>query len=159
MASEIENVKVLSRGYVLHKGEAETLVGGNGEVTVVASPATGSPKFAMRTQQLRPGSSIPIHRHEYADEAFFVHHGSGVGVVGDERGTLAEGDALYIPRGVWHGFETGSEELDLVWVIAPPGLEDFFRATRVPPGTPLPDLTPEEMEQIGLKHGIRNKPE
>jgi hypothetical protein len=43
--------------------------------------------------------------------------------------------------------------------IAPPGLEEFFRETRVPPGTPLRNLTPEQMEKIGLKHGLEKKPE
>ena len=146
-----------AQGYVLHQGEAETLVGGNGEVTIIASPATNSPHFAMGTQQLRRRSFIAVHRHEYADEAFFVRDGSGVGIIGENRSTLGAGDALYIPRGVWHGFETESDDLNLVWFIAPPGLEEFFRETRVPPGTALPSLTPEQMEQIGLKHGIRNK--
>lgn len=149
----------LSQGYVLGMGEAETLVGGNGEVTIIASPKTSSSHFAMGTQVLRAGTAIPLHRHEHADEAFFVHQGGGVGVVGERRSALAEGDALFVPRGVWHGFSAENEDLEVVWVIAPPGLDDFFRETRVPPGTPLLSLTPEEMEQIGLKHGIRNKPD
>jgi hypothetical protein len=49
--------------------------------------------------------------------------------------------------------------LNVVWFIAPPGLEEFFRETRVPPGTPLRNLTPEQMEKIGLKHGLEKKPE
>jgi quercetin dioxygenase-like cupin family protein len=146
-----------SDGYVLHPDEAELLLGGNGQVTIIASPATGSPHFAMGTQQLLPGTSIPVHRHEHADEAFFVHSGTGVGIVGETRTDLREGDAVYVPRGVWHGFEADTDELGVVWFIAPPGLEEFFRETRVPPGTPLPSLTPEQMEQIGLRHGIRNK--
>jgi hypothetical protein len=49
--------------------------------------------------------------------------------------------------------------LNVVWFIAPPGLEEFFRETRVPPGTPLRNLTPEQMETIGLKHDLEKKPE
>jgi quercetin dioxygenase-like cupin family protein len=112
----------------------------------------------MGTQELRSGSSIPMHRHEHADEAFFVHDGNGIGVVGETRKSLSKGDAAYIPRGVWHGFETGTNNLNVFWFIAPPGLEEFFRETRVPPGTPLRNLTPEQMEKIGQKYGIENKP-
>ena len=147
-----------SVGYVLDAGHAETLIGGNGEVTIIASPKTDSDRFAMGTQVLRAGTGIPVHRHEHADEAFFVHEGSGVGIVGESRSALAEGDALFVPRGVWHGFSAENEDLEVVWVIAPPGLDDFFRETRVPPGTPLLSFTPEEMERIGLKHGITNRP-
>jgi len=100
-----------------------------------------------------------MHRHEHADEAFFVHDGHGIGVVGETRKSLSKGDAVYIPRGVWHGFETDTDNLNVVWFIAPPGLEEFFRETRVPPGTPLRNLTPEQMEKIGLKHGLEKKPE
>jgi quercetin dioxygenase-like cupin family protein len=140
-----------SSGYVL--------VGGPGLMKIFTSPATGSSHFAMGTQELRSGSSIPMHRHEHADEAFFVHDGHGIGVVGETRKSLSKGDAAYIPRGVWHGFETDTESLNVVWFIAPPGLEEFFRETRVPPGTPLRNLTPEQMEKIGLKHGLEKKPE
>ena len=139
-------------------GEVETLVGGNGQATITTSPITGSQHFAMGTQQLKPNSSIPVHRHEFADEAFYVQGGSGVGVVGEEHHRLSSGDAVFIPRGVWHGFQTDAEDLNVVWVIAPPGLDEFFRETRVPPETPLRSLTPEQMERIGLKHGITNKP-
>ena len=58
-----------------------------------------------------------------------------------------------------HGFETDTDNLNVVWFIAPPGLEEFFRETRVPPGTPLRNLTPEQMETIGLKHDLEKKPE
>ena len=152
-------VSVARGGYILHPPEAERLVGANGEVAILASPATGSPHFAMGTQLLRSGTSIPVHRHEYADEAFFVHAGTGLGIVGETRTTLQEGDAIYVPRGVWHGFEADTHDLRVVWFIAPPGLEEFFRETRVPPGTPLRAFTPEQMEQIGLRHGIRNEDE
>ncbi|HEX9698917.1 MAG TPA: cupin domain-containing protein [Acidobacteriota bacterium] len=154
---ESEVQSSVARGYVLPPDDAETLVGGNGVVTIIASPSTGSEIFAMGTQKLYPNSSIPVHRHEHADEAFFVHQGGGVGIVGDRHTVLSPGDAVYVPRGVWHGFETGTEELNVVWFIAPPGLEQFFRETRVEPGTPLRNLTPEQMEQIGLRHGIRNR--
>ena len=100
-----------------------------------------------------------MHRHEHADEAFFVHDGHGIGVVGETRKSLSKGDAVHIPRGVWHGFETDTDNLNVVWFIAPPGLKEFFRETRVPPGTPLRNLTPEQMEKIGLKHGLEKKPE
>jgi hypothetical protein len=51
-----------SSGYVLHSAEAETLVGGPGLMKIFTSPATGSSHFAMGTQELRSGSSIPMHR-------------------------------------------------------------------------------------------------
>jgi hypothetical protein len=40
-----------------------------------------------------------------------------------------------------------------MWIVTPPGLEGFFREVGSSPGTPLKQLSPAEMEEIGRKHG------
>ena len=44
-----------------------------------------------------------------------------------------------------------------LWVVAPPGLEDFFREVASAPGAPPRQLTREQLNEIAQKHGIRVK--
>ena len=146
-------------GYVLRADEGEVLQRGKGNtVTIKVDPKTGSPNMALGTQNLEAGSGIPVHMHEQEDEVLFVHEGGGVAVLGDQRKIIGKGDTVYIPHGVWHGVETKDTGINLLWVVTPPGLEEFFRAVSSPLGTPPKVLTPAQIEDIGHKHGLRFKP-
>jgi len=50
------------------------------------------------------------------DELYVVAQGSGVFVNGDERHAFASGDALFVPAGVPHRFESFSDDF-AVWVM------------------------------------------
>jgi hypothetical protein len=60
-----------------------------------------------------------------------------------------------VPKGVWHGVENPDSELLLLWVVAPPGLEAFFREVASVPGAPPRELTREQLDEIARKHGMR----
>ncbi|MDA2923948.1 cupin domain-containing protein [Acidobacteria bacterium AH-259-L09] len=146
-------------GFVLQPNEGEVLLlrrPGGGRVTIKVDPVnTGSMRVAMGTQQMEVGYRIPVHQHEHQDEILFVHNGHGIAILDDERVTLEPGTTVYIPEGVWHGVDnTGDQRAEIIWVVAPPGLERFFRDAGAPPGTQLPPLTAAEMEEIGRKHGV-----
>ena len=83
--------------------------------------------MTLWTQQVPRRTGIAIHQHQEADEVLFVLEGTGFGILGDTRVPLAKGSAIYIPKGVWHGVENPDSELLLLFVVAPPGLEAFFR--------------------------------
>jgi quercetin dioxygenase-like cupin family protein len=144
-------------GYVLAAGEGEVLRRKGNTVTIKASPKTGSPAMAMGTQVLDPGVGIPVHMHEQEDEVLFVHAGGGVAVVGGQRKEVGRGDTVFVPHGVWHGVESRGEAMELLWVVTPPGLEDFFRETGSPPGAAPKALTPAQLEDVSRKHGVRFK--
>ena len=147
-----------SGGYVLGPGDGEALVGPNGGILVKVDPRTGSARLAMGTQQVLTGRGIQVHQHAHEDEILFVHSGDAVGIVGDERSRLEAGSTVYIPQGVWHGVENPGGEVNLVWIVSPPGLESFFRDTRSAPGAPAKTLSAEQLEDIRRKHGMRVKP-
>jgi oxalate decarboxylase/phosphoglucose isomerase-like protein (cupin superfamily) len=92
-----------------------------------------------------------------ADEVLFVLEGTGFGVLGDARMPVKKGSAIYIPKGVWHGVENPDSELLLLWVVAPPGLEAFFREVASAPGAPPRQLTREQLNEIAQKHGMQLK--
>jgi hypothetical protein len=54
----------------------------------------------------------------------------------------------------WHAFENPEQELLLLWIVSPSGLEAFFRETCSPPGVPPKGLTREQIREVARRHGI-----
>lgn len=143
------------QGYVLGASEGERLThfADAGEIFVRVSPATGSAAFALGTQQVRVGGGIPVHRHLQMDEAFYVLDGSEIFSLNDVSYPIEKGATLFIPKNAWHGFTTPEDELLLLWVMAPAGLDGFFRETCNPPGVPPKQMTREQICEIGRSYG------
>jgi quercetin dioxygenase-like cupin family protein len=142
-------------GYVLGPAEGEPLIHfrDHGRITIRASSATGSDRLAFGTQQVMKGSGIPVHRHINMDEAFYVLDGGGVCLLNDDRHSFENGSTIFIAQNSWHGFENPEHELLLLWIMAPPGLDGFFRETCSPPGAPPKGLTREQIREIARKYG------
>jgi quercetin dioxygenase-like cupin family protein len=142
------------QGYVFNGDEGEHLVHFRdlGNVFIKLGAATGSQNLAIGTQQVMVGSGIPIHRHLKMDEAFWVLEGSGAVILNDVRHRLEKGGMIFIPRNTWHGFENPDQELLLLWVVTPAGLDGFFRETCSPPGMPRKQFTREQMAEIATRY-------
>ena len=139
-----------SRGYVLGATEGEHLVHFRdaGNIFIKAGSATGSDNLGLGTQQVPVGAGIPIHRHLQMDEAFYVPEGSGIFTLNDAQHPFEKGGTIFIPRNSWHGFANPDHELLLLWIMAPAGLDGFFRDTCNPPGVPPKQLTREQVNEI-----------
>jgi mannose-6-phosphate isomerase-like protein (cupin superfamily) len=125
-------------------------------VRIKVSPPPGG-RFAMITQDVAPGSVIPVHLHEKEDEIIFIQSGEGTATLGDQQVTLAAGSTLYVPQGTWHGGEnTGTSILKWVAIYSPSGFEGYFRAigTKAPGDPPTP-RSREEFEKLDRRFGIR----
>ena len=124
-----------SSGYVLQPHEGERLIFCDSPalaVNIKVSPATtGDAPFAMGTAELS-GTNAGTHRNE--DEIIYFVSGTGSAFVGDRKVRIEPGVTMYVPRGVRHGFTSeGDDPVRFVWVIAPTGLEERFRAGGHPP--------------------------
>ena len=65
---------------------------------------------------LKPGASHEQHLHRNCDEFFIVLKGQGHIITDKGLQPSGEGDVVYSPRGVWHGFNnTSNEDVVLVW--------------------------------------------
>jgi mannose-6-phosphate isomerase-like protein (cupin superfamily) len=149
--------RVPSQGYVLDPTEGDHLIRNAGSIFIKVDPSRGSNNMALGTQQVPRRIGIAVHQHEEADEVLFVLEGTGFGILGDTRIPIEKGSVIYIPRGVWHGVENPDSELLLLWVVAPPGLEAFFREVASAPGAPPKQLTREQLNTIARKHGMQFK--
>lgn len=85
--------------------------------------------FSTGLQILEPGMHIRRHAHERQHEILFCYRGEGYAEIGETRHDLAEESMMLIGRGVQHKVvNTGKTQMRLLWIISPPGLEDWFRA-------------------------------
>ena len=141
-------------GYVLGPAGGEHLIHfrNSGNIFIKVGPATGSDNLALGTQQVPVGAGIPIHRHFQMDEAFYVLEGSGTFILNDVRHPLEKGGTIFIPKNAWHGFANPDQELLLLWIMAPAGLDGFFRETCSPPGAPPKQVTRELRDEIARKY-------
>ena len=145
----------MKQGYVLGAGEGDHLIHfrDGGDLFIKIDPMKGSNDLSLGTQQLPKGSGIPVHRHPHHDEAFYVLEGRGSVTLNDVPYPCARGETIFIPRNIWHGFSSPDQELVLLWIMAPSGLDGFFRETCHRRGEPRKELTREQINAIALKHG------
>ena len=89
-------------------------------------------------------SGPPPHVHRERDETFYVLEGRYVFTRGHEDVELEHGDSIFVPRGQRHCFRTLTEPSRTLIIVAPAGLEEFFRqmGVRIAAGaTPLEAMT------------------
>jgi quercetin dioxygenase-like cupin family protein len=79
-----------------------------------------------------PGAKHDIHRHPNAEEVEYLVSGSGTAYVDDDAISLGPGEAVFVPRNSYHGFENSSEaEVVMAWCYAgAASLEDAGFVTR-----------------------------
>ena len=156
--SNTEPPAATSPGYVLGPDEGEHLVHfrNPGRLFIKASPGTRSRNLAgnlaLGTQQVPVGAGIPVHRHFEAEEAFYVLEGSGIFTLNDVPHPFEKGATIFIAKNSWHGFANPDSELLLLWIVAPAGLDGFFRETCNPPGVPPRQLTRDQVNEIARKY-------
>jgi oxalate decarboxylase/phosphoglucose isomerase-like protein (cupin superfamily) len=73
---------------------------------------------------INPGKGHDRHNHPDADEVLYVIEGTGHQTVGDQEFPLVAGEAVYIPRGVFHStHNTSWKPLRLIATYTPGGAE------------------------------------
>jgi mannose-6-phosphate isomerase-like protein (cupin superfamily) len=95
------------------------------------------------------GSGTPLHRHQEADEAFYVLAGEMTFYLGnDEPIRASAGSFVHIPGGTVHAFRVDSEMARYL-IITMPQHERFYRAIAEPTQTrSLAPETPIDMEKV-----------
>jgi len=79
-------------------------------------------------QEVRPVTGgPPPHVHRDRDEAFFVLEGHYRFVRDHEELELQPGEFIFVPRGTRHAYRTLEAPARTLILVAPAGLEGFFR--------------------------------
>jgi quercetin dioxygenase-like cupin family protein len=115
----------------------------NGHADPKLYPArTGFSGLSMGFQTIAPRSRVREHSHGDQIELQICFRGTGRVVVDGQSHPLVPGTACFLGYDVRHELinESSHEDLVMLWVITPPGLEGFFEAIGRPrrAGDPVP---------------------
>ena len=141
---------VQGRAVVVQPGEGESFwqpVPANGHADPALTPArTGYDGLSMGYQTIAPGGRVREHSHGDQVELQICFRGRGRAVVDGVSYPLVPGTSCFLGYDVKHELinESPDEDLVMLWVITPPGLEDFFRAIGRPRATGDPAPAPFE---------------
>ena len=134
----------------------------NGHADPKLFPAnTGFPALSMGYQTIAVGSRVREHSHGDQVELQICFRGRGHVMVDGQRHPLVPGTACCLGYDVKHEIvNEGPEELVMLWVIAPPGLENFFAAIGRPRAAgdpaPAPFARPTDVVAIERSLGMKD---
>lgn len=135
-------------------GDVTTMTFGWGSikwfVTPSTVPAAGS---TLGEVIVNPGQGHARHHHANAEEVIYVISGKAAQMVDDgEPFTIGEGDAVHIPKGVWHStYNTTWRPLRLIVTYTPAARKRPWKPPRTTPSTPRrrPRMAPNLTHHLG----------
>ncbi|MFF1253510.1 cupin domain-containing protein [Pseudarthrobacter sp. NPDC058329] len=139
--------------HVVRAGEGDVTGEPGFQDRYLLESAASSGRVALVEHVLAPKMlAAPMHRHSREDEYTFVLAGT-LGVI--EEGleiTATPGDMVAKPRGRWHTFwNAGDDELHVLEIIVPGGVEALFRRLADPGGEHSPDTLPALAAEYGAE--------
>lgn len=118
---------------------------------------TGFDGLSMGYQTIAPGGRVRPHSHGGQVEIQVCFSGRGHVVVDGARHGLAPGSACFLGQDVRHEIvNDGPGDLVMLWVISPPGLEDFFEAVgrRREAGEPAPEPFERPEDVVAIERSL-----
>jgi quercetin dioxygenase-like cupin family protein len=153
------------RAVVMQPGEGPSYwqpVPANGYSEIKLAPAeTGYPGLSMGFQTVAPGCRVREHSHASQIELQICFRGHGRVVVDGASHALNPGTACFLGYDVKHEIiNESSEDLVMMWVISPAGLEDFFatigRPRRPGEAAPTPFARPADVVALERAMGMND---
>jgi quercetin dioxygenase-like cupin family protein len=118
-------------GVILRPEEGERVPpfrDGRAMLLKIGPSLTNSQELFIASEEMPPGTAIPLHRHERHEEALFLHRGQVTVTLGARRVVAEAGTWVYIPAGTWIGVEnTGRETASVMGIFAKGAVEPCFR--------------------------------
>jgi quercetin dioxygenase-like cupin family protein len=117
--------------------------------TFLATGEETQGQFALMEVVARKGNAPPPHLHHREDETFYVLEGEMTFSVGGRTIKATPGTMVFLPRGVVHSFAIESDQMRVLVLLAPAGLEEWFKEFSVPaPALTLPPATEVPFSEI-----------
>jgi quercetin dioxygenase-like cupin family protein len=118
---------------------------------------TNFPELSMGFQTIAPGGRVREHSHQSQVELQICFRGKGRTVIDGVSHDLNPGTACFLGYDVKHEIVNDSaEDLVMMWVISPAGLEDFFASIGRPrtAGQPTPEPFARPTGIIALERSL-----
>ena len=157
---------VRGRAVVMQPGDGPSYwqpVPANGHADPKLYPGnTGFDGLSMGYQTIAPASRVREHSHGDQVELQICFRGSGRVLVDGVAHRLTPGTACLLGYDVRHEIinDSAVDDLVMLWVIAPPGLEDFFKAIGRPRSAgepaPAPFARPADVVAVERRLGMND---
>lgn len=106
-------------------------------------------QFALIEAVARKGNVPPPHIHHREEETFYVLEGEMTVSVGDRTIRATPGTTVIVPRDVVHSFAIESQQLRMLILVTPAGMEGWFKEFSVPaPAMTLPPAAETAYSEI-----------
>ncbi|MFZ3566857.1 cupin domain-containing protein [Streptomyces sp. BH097] len=105
--------------------QLEWLGGGIMEVLLDARHTDGH--LSVFRSTVPTATASPVHVHPNEDEIFVMLSGSGLVWIGDRRFELTTGGIAFLPRNIPHAYRFTTDNVDMIAIATPSGMENFFR--------------------------------
>lgn len=130
----------------------------NGHADPALHPAvTRFEGLSMGYQTIAPGGRIREHSHGDQVELQICFRGRGRVLVNGASHALVPGTACFLGYDVRHEIlNEGDEELVMLWIVSPPGLEHFFRTIGRPrrPGEAAPEPFARPADVVAIERSL-----
>jgi quercetin dioxygenase-like cupin family protein len=153
--------RIRGHAVVVQPGEAPSYwqpVPANGHADPTLPPAlTRYDGLSMGYQSIAPGGRVRPHSHGTQVELQICFRGRGHVVVDGKEHPLQPGTACFLGYDVIHEIvNDGADELVMLWVISPPGLETFFRSIGRPrvAGQPAPAPFDRPSDVVAIERSL-----
>ncbi|MDP6352077.1 MAG: cupin domain-containing protein [Alphaproteobacteria bacterium] len=153
------------RAVVLQPGDGPSYwqpMPANGFSEIKLTPEnTGYGALSSGFQTIAAGGHIRAHSHDEQIEMLVFFRGRGRVVVDGESHPCEPGTTFFLGPHVRHQIINDSDaDLVMLWMISPPGLEDFFATIGRPrsPGSPAPApfARPDDVTKVEHRMGFRD---
>jgi quercetin dioxygenase-like cupin family protein len=135
---------VAERAFWLKDGEGNARWWAGGLATIKATGKETGDLYSI-VEVLEPeGARAPLHLHRKEDEAFYVLEGEMTFQIGEQTIRARPGSFLFGPKDVPHTYTVDSGPAKLLFLLSPPGFEEFIEAISKPAKAPI--LPPREPE-------------
>jgi quercetin dioxygenase-like cupin family protein len=132
-------------------------------LTFLATGEDTGGEYALIDAHTRKGNAPPPHLHRLEDESFYILEGEMTATIGNQKIKGAPGTLIFAPRNVVHSLDIHSEQIRMLILLTPAGLEGYFRQCSVPapsltlpPPTEIPYGNIEQLKAVALKYGIES---
>jgi quercetin dioxygenase-like cupin family protein len=114
--------------------------------TVLAASEDTGGRFGLLEMVLPKGREPSRHLHRRDDEGFYVLEGNLTFYVGEEVHEAGPGAFVFLPHGVAHSYTLATDEVRMLGIVAPGGLEGHFRDSRFAEPAESQTLPPTPLE-------------
>jgi quercetin dioxygenase-like cupin family protein len=156
-----QNEAIRGHAVVVQPGEGPSYwqpVPANGHADPALFPGrTGFEGLSMGFQTIAPGGRIREHSHGEQVELQICFRGRGRVMVDGAEHRLVPGTACFLGYDVKHEIiNEGSDDLVMIWVVTPHGLEKFFEAIGRPrdAGAPAPAPFERPMDVVAIERTL-----